>query len=67
MSIRILIFFGLIAVIPAYFFNRWLMVKIQPRLSFSRFLLFLICILALAFAYTTAISFILFRFVWPVK
>ena len=67
MNLRTLIFFGLIAVIPAFFFNRWLMVKIQPRLSFGRFLLFLICILAMAFAYTAAISFILFRFVWPVK
>jgi len=67
MNIRTLIFFGLIAVVPAIFFNRWLMVKIQPRQSFGRFLLFLICILAIAFAYTAALSFILFRFAWPVK
>jgi len=67
MNVRTLIFYGLIAVIPAYFFNRWLMVKIQPQQSFARFLLFLICIIVLAVAYTAAVSFILFRFVWPVK
>ena len=65
--LRTLVFFGLIAVIPAYLFNRWLIAKIMPRLSFGRFLLFLFCILAIAFAYTMAISFILFQFVWPVK
>jgi len=67
MNIKTLIFYGLIAVVPAYFFNRWMMVKIQPRLSFRRFLLFVFCILALNVAYVTAISFIILRFVWPVK
>ena len=65
MNLRTLIFYGILAVIPAYFFNRWLMAKILPRQSFLRFLLFLVSILAFALSYTAWVAYLLSRFVWP--
>lgn len=54
MSLRTLIFYGLIAVIPAYFFNKWLQKIIRPRESLGRLAIFIVVILAAAFAYTAA-------------
>jgi len=61
------ILFLLVAVIPAYYMNRYLIKLVQPRQSFLRFVLFLAAILGAAFLYTFAISWVLVKFIWPVR
>lgn len=61
------ILFLLVAVLPAYYTNRYLMKLVQPRRSFLRFILFLVIILGAAFLYTFAICWVLVKFIWPVR
>ncbi|THU33441.1 hypothetical protein FAM09_25160 [Niastella caeni] len=61
------IFFLVVAAIPAYYMNRYLMGWIQPRQSFGRFTLYLAAILAVALVYTFIVSWVLLKYVWPVR
>lgn len=55
------LFWLLIAAIPAYFLNRYLLKTVRPKESFGRFLLYLLICLAFAFAYTWLAVFLLFK------
>jgi len=44
--------FLLLALVPAWFFNRYLQQVVQPRQSFSRLLLYLFIVLVFVAAYT---------------
>ncbi|MBA2745081.1 MAG: hypothetical protein H0U44_02540 [Flavisolibacter sp.] len=52
-----LLLFIIIGAVPAYYINLFLLKIIQPRLSFGRFLLYIVSGFAMAFFYT-------FIFVW---
>lgn len=51
--------FLLLALVPAWFFNRWLQGVVQPRQSFLKLLLYLLIVLVFVAAYT-------FLLVWVV-
>jgi len=59
-----LIFYLLVAAIPAYLFNKQLLKWTQPKKSGKNFLLYLLLVLLVAFLYTTIVLFILMRYVW---
>jgi len=59
-----ILFWILVAVIPAYFINKWLLKIIRPRESFPKFFLYLLVNLAIAFLYTWLVVFILLKFIW---
>jgi len=51
----------LIAAIPAYYINKYLLRTIRPKESFGRFFSYLLVSLAIAFAYTCLVVFILLK------
>lgn len=57
----------LLAAVPAYIFNKYLLKWIQPKRSMKHFLLYVVSVLATAFLYTFLVCWILFKYVWPVK
>lgn len=57
----------IVAAIPAYYLNRWLLFVIRPRESGWRLAAYFISAVFLAFAYTGMVSFVLFRWVWPLR
>jgi hypothetical protein len=59
-----LIFYLLVAAIPAYLFNKQLQKWTQPRKSGRNFLLYLLLVLLVAFLYTSIVLFILMKYVW---
>ena len=61
------ILYLLLAVVPAIFINQLLIKIIHPRRSFKHFLLYIVALLAAAFLYTLLLTWILLRFVWPLK
>lgn len=61
MSIKALIFYGLLAIIPAYFINKWLTQLIRPGESILRLVSFIICVTAAAFSYVALLAYLLFN------
>jgi len=58
---KILILFLLIALsLPAFYINRWIQLVIMPRRSFKRFLTYMMVCMALVFAYS-------FLVVWLIR
>jgi hypothetical protein len=47
-----IILFLLLSLLPAYSVNQWLQKVIAPRMSFLRFLVYILTAFALVFAYT---------------
>jgi hypothetical protein len=62
-----IIFYLIMAALPAWVMNRYLMKWLQPRRSIKRFLVYLLAVLAAAFLYTFIVSWILVKYVWAVK
>jgi hypothetical protein len=61
------ILYLLFSIVPAWFINQYLLKWIQPKRSMKHFLIYVLSLLAIAFLYTFLISWILFKYVWPVK
>jgi len=57
--------FIIIVVIPAYYFNKFLLKTIRPKESILKFLLYVLICLAAAFVYTMLAVFILIKFIFP--
>jgi hypothetical protein len=62
-----LVFYLLVAALPAWLMNRYLLKWLQPRRSFKHFLLYLLAVLSVAFLYTFIITWVLLKYVWTVK
>jgi len=60
-----ILFWILIAIIPAYFLNKFLLKVLRPKESPGRFFLYLLTCLALAFAYTYSVMFAVFKIIGP--
>lgn len=60
-----ILFWILVAVIPAYFLNKFLLKVLRPKESFGRFFLYLLTCLAFAFAYTYSVMFVLLKIIGP--
>jgi hypothetical protein len=58
------IFYLLVAALPAWLMNRYLMKWLQPRQSFKNFLVYLLAVLSVAFLYTFIISWVLLKYFW---
>lgn len=65
--IRGLIFFVVVAVIPAYFMNRWLLNTIRPKESWVRLAAFILCIAAAAMLYSALGWWLLQQTIWPLR
>jgi hypothetical protein len=65
LSYKDLIFYLLLAMIPAIFINQFLLKTIQPKISVKRLLIYIIVLLVVTFVYTFLAGWMLLRFVWP--
>ncbi len=62
-----LIFYLLLAIIPAVFINQFLLKFVKPQKSFRQLMVYILLLLVISLAYTIVVTWILLRFVWPLK
>jgi hypothetical protein len=62
-----LIFYLLLAIIPAVFINQFLLKFVKPKKSFRQLMVYILLLLVISLAYTIVVTWILLRFVWPLK
>jgi len=58
------IFCLVVAGIPAYFINRYLLQLVRPKESVYRFMAYLVIILATAFLYVFIFSWVVMKYYW---
>ena len=62
-----LVFYLLLAIIPAVFINQFLLKFVKPKKSFRQLMVYILLLLVISLAYTIVVTWILLRFVWPLK
>lgn len=62
-----LIFYLLLAIVPAVFINQLLVKAVQPKKSFRQLIIYILLLLVISLVYTILVTWILLRFVWRLK